>query len=133
MASALKFSTTLRNQLADSMGGTWDNGTLKIYDAAPPANPQTTYTGNILATITLPADSFAASISGVIAKAGTWSAVVGTSGTAAGFRLENSATGKIVDGTAGVSGDSPDLILDNKVLVSGGTVTVNTFTFTQPE
>ena len=133
MASALKFGTALRDQLANSMGGTWNTGTLVVYDAAPPANPQTGYTGNILATITLPNPAFGSSTTGVVSKSGTWSATVSLSGTAAGFRMTSNDTTKIIDGTAGVSGDSPDLVLDNKVLVAGGVVTVNTFTFTQPE
>ncbi len=133
MASALKFGTTLRNQLADNLGGTWDSGSLVIYDTAPPANPQATYSGVALATITLPADAFSAAVNGVASKNGTWSDTVDSSGTAAGFRMLSSDTTLVLDGTAGVSGDSPDMVLDNKVLVAGGTVTVNTFTFTQPE
>jgi hypothetical protein len=133
MASALKFGTALRTQLADSMGGAWDSGSLVIYDTAPPANPQATYSGVALATITLPASAFAAAIDGVVSKDGTWSDTVDESGTAAGFRMLSSDTTKVIDGTAGVSGDSPDMVLDNKVLVAGGTVTVNTFSFTQPE
>lgn len=133
MAIALKFSTTLRNQLADSLGGTWDLGTLKIYDTAPPASPQDTYTGNLIATIILPADAFSAAVLGVISKAGVWSDTVYASYTAAGFRMEDAATGKKIDGTAGIASDLPDLVLDNKVLIAGGTVTVTSFTFTQPE
>ncbi len=133
MASALKFSTTLRNQLADSFGGSFDSGTMAIYSGAPPADPQTAPTGVLLATINLPADAFAAAVTGVIAKNGAWSASVASSGTAGWFRLANSGGTIKVDGTAGVAGDTPDAVLDNKVLVAGGTVTVNTFTLTQPE
>lgn len=133
MASNLKFSTTVRNTLANAMGALWAGGTLTVYDSAPPANPQTTYTGNALVTITLPTPAFGAAVVGVISKSGVWSAVVSISGTAAGFRMTSSDSTQIIDGTAGIAGDTPDLVFDNKVLVAGGTVSDSTFSFTQPE
>jgi hypothetical protein len=133
MASALKFSTTLRNSIASNFGSTFNGGILIIYNAAPPANPQADYVGTALAVIPLPVPAFGSPATGVISKAGTWSAGVQVSGTAAGFRLKSADLTFIIDGTAGITSDTVDLVLDNKVLVAGGTVTVTACTITQPE
>jgi hypothetical protein len=133
MASALKFGTSVRNTLANSITTIWNSGILKIYDAVPPTNPQASYTGNLLAAITAPTTAFISATSGTASKAGTWSCTsVLTSGTAAGFRLsDSSTTAYILDGSVGLAGT--DMILDNVNLIEGGTVTVNSFTIIQPE
>jgi hypothetical protein len=133
MASALKFGTLVRNALADALAAVWNSGTLLIYDSAPPADPQTAFSGNLLVTINIPATAFGAASSGVASKAGTWSATVSASGTALGFRMIDSGGTKKMDGNIGLTASSPDMVLDNNVLVSGGTATVSTFTLTQPE
>lgn len=133
MASNLKFGTTLRNQLVTSMGTPWNSGSLFIYDGAPPADPQTAPSGNLLTTIVLPNPAFGSAANGVISKDGTWSGTVSQGGTAGWFRMTASGVDMDLDGTAGISTDTPDLVLDNKVLIQGGTVTVTSFTFTQPE
>ena len=133
MASALKYGTALRNQLADSLGGIWDGASLIIYDAAPPANPQTTYVGNILATLILPNPAFNTAVLGTVTKAGVWSCTISASGTAAGFRMISADTTNVCDGTAGIAADTPDLVFDNKILVMGGSLSDSVFSFTQPE
>jgi hypothetical protein len=133
MASARKLSTIARNILANSVVAEMASGEMHIYDAAPPANPQAAYVGTELAVIALPAPAFAAAVTGTISKSGVWSGPVSHSGTAAGFRLINGGGDVMLDGTAGVAGDTPDAILDNKTLVSGGSVVCTAFAITVPE
>ncbi len=133
MASGLKLGTTLRTALANAMAGLWNSGTVKIYSGSQPADPQTAPSGTLLATINIPSTAFGAASSGVASKSGTWSATVANSGTAGWFRMTSSDTTEIMDGTVDVAGNSPDMVLDSTSLVASGTVTVSTFTITQPQ
>ena len=122
MASNLVFATATRNALANAMKTFIDNGLyLVIRDGS----------SNILAAITIPSPPFGAASSGVITKAGTWSTTVTLSGTATTFIISPDGTTPYISGTVGMT-SGYDLNLDNNVLVSGGTVTISTFTITQP-
>lgn len=140
---ALRLSTALRNAMLNSwINGTaasmWDSGVLEIRSGTIPADADTAPTGTVLASITLPADSFAAAASGAVAKAGTWAdSSADAAGTASWFRLRQSGdagttntTDERIDGTVGTSG--ADLNLDNTSIGAGQSVTINTFTLTQP-
>lgn len=136
-------STALRNQIINGIlnsqaGISFDSGTLEIRSGAAPG-PDAAATGTVLATITLPADAFAAASAGAAAKSGTWedtSADAG--GTAAHFRIiqsgdTNGATGSTderIEGTVSTSG--ADLNLDSTSISAGQTVTISTFTVTMP-
>jgi hypothetical protein len=133
MASALKFGTILRNLLAEAWGATWNSGTFLIYDTAPPANPQATYTGNLLATINIPSTAFGSAIVGVINFNGEWKATIADGANAAGFRMISSDGTKKMDGTCGLVGDTPDAVFDVLLLVVSGKAKIDTFTYTQPE
>lgn len=136
-------STALRNQIINGIlnsqaGISFDSGTLEIRSGAAPG-PDAAATGTVLATITLPADAFAAASAGAAAKSGTWedtSADAG--GTAAHFRIiqsgdTNGATGSTderIEGTVSTSG--ADLNLDSTTISAAQTVTIDTFTVTMP-
>ena len=125
MASNLVFATSTRNALANAMKTFLDNSgasgfTLDLLSAGAVH----------LVSINLPSPPFGAAAVGVITKAGTWSATVGTSGTATNFAIYDISPAAVITGTVGTA--DADLILDNNVLVSGGTVTISTFTITQP-
>jgi hypothetical protein len=132
-ASLLKFGTAVRDQLANSMGSTWSGGSLLIYDALPPVNPQTAFSGNLLATITIPTPAFSSSINGTITKTGAWSGLVSSSGTATGFRMLSSDGTFKMDGSVGISTSIADMILQSVILTYDGTVSVLSFVITQPE
>jgi hypothetical protein len=126
MASNLVFSTATRNALANAMRTYIDNngasgGELVLLSAG--ASP--------LCTITIPSPPFGVAAAGVITKSGTWSATVGSSGTATNFMITFDSSTPQITGTVGVT-SGYDLNLDNNVLVAGGTVTISTFTITQP-
>lgn len=75
--------------------------------------------------------NFAAASAGVIGKTGTWSSANVATGTAGHFRLIDSTTTYVIQGTVGES--LSDIILGNTSLVSGKTLTVGKFQLTMPE
>jgi len=127
---AVQLSITLRNNRLDQVevtAGTSAN--LYIRTGAQPADCATADSGTLLCTIALPSDWMNAAASGQKTKLGTWSATASGTGTAAHFRIKDSAgTNCHLQGSVGQG--SGDLSLDNTSIVSGQTVTVNSFTLT---
>lgn len=117
---ALTQNDATRNELATAFGNLFNTGTLEIRTGADA----------VLATITLPGSAFGSPTAGAIAKSGTWSATASASGTAAKAVFISSDTLKTASVTVGTSG--ADLIIDDASIVSGGTVTVTSFTYTVP-
>lgn len=129
---AEKLNTAMRNRQADSLGDDFNSGTLKIYTGSQPASADDAASGTLLVTINLPADAFAAAASGAAAKSGTWSGVAGATGTAGWFRLANSAGTRHVDGAVTATGGGGEIELDSTSITSSQTVTINSFSITQP-
>jgi len=128
---AVQLSTTVRNARLDAIEtaiGT--SAVLKIRSGAQPADCATADSGTVLATFSLPSDWAAAASSGSKAKSGTWQdSSADATGTAGHWRLYASdGTTCHAQGSCGQG--SGDLSLDNTSIVSGQTVTVNTFTLT---
>lgn len=137
---ALRLSTGARNAIANLVGGWFDSGTLEIYSGAQPASPNNAPSGTLLASISLPADAFAAASNGAVALQGTWedSSANGT-GTAGWFRFVasgdsggSSTTAIRVDGAVTATGGGGELELVNTSLVTGQPVQITSFTFTMP-
>jgi hypothetical protein len=136
MALLLKLSTTVRNarldQIETTIGAT---PVLQIWSGTIPANCAAADAGDgaLLVSINLPADWMAAAAGGAKAKLGAWSglglAAAGAGVDATHFRLKVGATCHI-QGTVGESGDTPDMVLDNKNIAQNQTVTITTFTIT---
>ena len=138
---ALRISTGLRNTLLDSgIQSVFNSGILDIYSGSQPAAANDVPSGTLLASITLPADAFAAAGSGAVAKSGTWSdSSANNTGTAGWFRLKTSAdtgasstTEARMDGSITATGGGGNMELDSTSITSGQAVTVSTFTITQP-
>lgn len=125
---ALQYSVTVNNARLDAFESTTGTAAiLEIRSGAAPATCATADSGTLLVSITLPSDWMNAASAASKTKLGTWSAAAAAAGTAAHFRIKNSAgTVCHAQGTAGTSGT--DMILDNASIGSGQTVTVNTFT-----
>lgn len=131
---ALSLNISLRNLLANAFGAHFDSGFLRVYDGTAPADADTAIGAqNLLAEVTLPVDSFAAAATGAVAKNGTWEDNdINLSGTAAWFRLADSLTGEVLQGTVTATGGGGDMTVDDVAFVAGGVFTVTGFTVTMP-
>lgn len=136
---AIVMSPTMKRVILDGVfnsgsGVNFDSGVLEIRSGAAPG-PEAAEGGTLLASITLPADAFAAAASSSIAKAGTWQdASADNTGTAAHFRMRRSGdaggastTTSRLEGTVGTSGS--DINLDSTSITAGQSVTITSFSF----
>lgn len=119
---ALTQNTALRTTLADAWADVFSGGTLEILTAGL----------SLLATIALPGPAFSAGVAGVASKTGTWSAVASGSGIASVGRFISADTLKIADVSITESGGGGDMIINDEDVISGGTVTVLTFSYIAP-
>jgi hypothetical protein len=55
------------------------------------------------------------------------------SGDAGHFRMYDSDSVCILQGTSGEAADTPDMTFDNKTIVAGGTIAISSMTVTMPE
>ena len=110
-----------RNELAAALGALFNSGTLEI---------RTSGGASLLATISLPASAFGSPSAGAVAKSGVWSVTASGSGVARVGRFISSDTNKTMEVT--IAESAAEMIIDDENIVSGGTVTINTFTITQP-
>lgn len=105
---------------------------LQIRTGSQPANCAAADTGSLLCEITLPADWLTSASGGAVSKNGTWSGTASGTGTAAHFRIKDSAgTTCHLQGSVTLTGDGGDMTVDNTSIVSGQTVTVTSFTYTR--
>jgi hypothetical protein len=133
MASNLKLATATRNAMLDAITtAVGSNGLLDIYSGTQPASPTTAITTQtLLAQLACSATFAAAASSGVLtASAITQDSSANASGTATWYRLKTSGGTGVVDGTVGTT--SSDLVLNTASIVSGGPVSVTSFTYTAP-
>lgn len=137
MASNLKISTAARdaacNAIVDLIDAGTPPGTCVIRTGAPPTNVADADSGTLLGTLTFSTTAFGASSTGTATAATiTSDTSADNSGDAGHFRIKNQAGTTIIQGTAGNSGDAPDMVFDNKTIVSGGTIAISSMTFTIP-
>lgn len=129
----LQKNTALRNIQAAALGAVFDGGTLEIYTGSQPGSPNSAPSGSLLCTITIPNPAFGSPASGVITKAGSWSAVATDSGTAGWARFISAATTESMDAVVTMVPGGNDLLINNINIVIGNTVTVVSLTITTPE
>lgn len=147
---ALRLSTGARTALAgtSSLKAIFQGGLLEIYSGGQPASADYAETGSKLVRITLGSGTWATSgtagltfgtaSAGQLPKsADVWSGAVSLAGVAGYFRLYGtggtsgtSVSENRIDGNVGVSGS--DLVLANTSLVSGATLTIDTFSLEVP-
>lgn len=130
---AIQLSTTLRNnmvgQYETTIGAT---PKLQIRSGAQPATCATADSGTLLCELTLPSDWMGAASSGAIALAGSWTGTGAAAGTAAHYRLKDSAgTTCHEQGSITATGGGGDLTLDNTSIASSQAVSVTSWTRTQ--
>lgn len=127
----------------NSTGVAIDNFIFEIRSGAQPATADLAPTGTVLASITLPADSMAATVNpaATTAKAGTWQdASADATGTAGYFRIRAASdagttnnTDRRIDGAITATGGGGELELQNTSIAITQQVTITTATFTQPK
>lgn len=109
-----------------------NGGFLELYTGTQPATPDTALSGNtLLATLALSATAFGASSSATKTANAITSATAAATGTATFFRAYKSdATTAVIDGSVGTSG--ADLNLNTTSIVTGATVSVSSWTVSDP-
>lgn len=140
MASNFKISTAARNAACNALVDLIDAGTgagrLEIRVGSPPTNVGDASSGTLLATLTFSATAFGNASTGVAtANSITSDTTADASGDAGYFRIYAGAAGDtaaLFQGTAGESGDTPDMVFDEKSIVAGGTVACSSMTLTMP-
>lgn len=117
------------NGQADDLSARLNSGFLRIYDGTQPATADTAITTQtLLAELTFSATAAPAAVNGLI----TFNAIgsdtsANATGTATWFRcFASNGTTVVMDGSVGTS--SSNLVLNSTSIVSGGTVSVSSFT-----
>ena len=124
MANDFVISTAVRNAGCNAMVDLIDAGatagTLKIYNGAKPAGPETAITTQtLLATLTFSDPALGDALVGVAtADTITSDTDVDATGTAAWFRIADSDGNAIADGTVGTSGS--DINFDTSLQAAEG-------------
>jgi hypothetical protein len=132
---AFRLSTAARNAAADGIVDLIDAGagagTIAIRTGAQPTNVGDADTGTLLATLVFSDPAFGAAAGGTATAAAiTSDTSADASGTAGHFRIKDSNGAIVADGTCGQG--SGDLSFNSSSIVSGGTVSISSFTISQP-
>lgn len=135
MANNPKLTNAAASAAADAVVDLVDGGAgaglLRIYDGTQPTTADTAIGSQVLlAELTMSDPAFGAASNGVAtASAITADGSANATGTATWFTIVTSAGTRIFDGSVGTS--SADLVLNTTSIVSGATVSVTAFTYTQ--
>jgi hypothetical protein len=126
-----RLNDNLANDLLDGIDSVFNSGTLEIRSGSQPASANDAATGTLLASIAVPADSFAAASGRSKAKAGTWEDTsADNTGTAGWFRLKNGADTRRLDGAVTATGGGGQMEVDSTSFTAGQQFTVTAFTLT---
>jgi len=120
------------NAEGDALAPLLNSGYLRIYTGSQPATADTAIGAQVLlAELRFNATAAGATVAGVITFNAITSATAAATGTAAWFRaLKSDGTSAIFDGTADVTANTPNLVLNSVAISSGATVSVTSFTHT---
>ncbi len=115
-----------------------NGGTLEIRTGSAPSTPESTQTGTVLVTFTLPNPAFGTPVTtsgDAVATANSISAATATAGSpsnAGYFCAKNSSGTPVMIGTVTATGGGGDLTLDNISIATGQSVTITSWTITDP-
>lgn len=128
-----QLSTTLRNNMVGQYETTiGTTPKLQIRTGAQPANCAAADSGTLLCELTLPSDWMTAASGGSISLNGSWTGTGAAAGTAAHYRLKDSAGGTCHEqGSVTATGGGGDLTLDNTSIAVSQAVSVTSWTRTQ--
>ena len=130
---AIQLSAAVRNARLDAIEtAIGASAILKIRSGAPPATCATADSGDVLATLSLPADWMAAASSGSKAKSGTWEdSSADMAGSAGHYRIYASdGVTCHLQGTVTATGGGGDMTLDNIVIALAQDITITGFSWT---
>lgn len=119
-------AASIRNTLADVIASATDasgNGKIKIYAGT---------LATLLAEFSLPSPPFGVVTGGVHTAEPITSVTASATGTAESFALTDGADNLVLQGTVGVAGSGADCILNTTALVTGGLVSISSFTYAAP-
>lgn len=127
-------AVTANLMLDAGIGSLANNGKLRIYDGAQPLSGGGALTGQVLlAEFTMAGDAFPGAAAGVLTANPITAAVGLAGGNANWYRLLRSdGTTTIIDGSVGLEGDNPDVIIDDVAIELGEPVAVTGFQITMP-
>ena len=130
---AVQYSVAVRDAQNDAFETTTGvSAKLQLRTGAAPADCATAASGTLLCELALPADWMSASASGTKDKLGTWSGTGAAGGSAAHFRIvDSAATTCHMQGTVTATGGGGDMTLDNVVIAVAQAVSVSTFTISR--
>lgn len=130
---AVQLSTAVRNAKVAAYETTLGTTPkFQIRTGSQPADCAATATGTLLCEITLPSDWLSAPSSGAGSLAGSWTGTAVATGTAAHYRILDSAgTTCHEQGSITATGGGGDLEVGTTSVSSGTTVTINTFVRTE--
>lgn len=120
--------------VVDSIDAGAGAGTISIYDGTQPADANTALSGQtLLAELTFSDPAFGATNTSGVATASaiTDDSSANATGTASWARIEDSDNNTIFDCDVGTSGAT--INLNTVSIVSGGTVSITSFTITMPD
>lgn len=113
-------------------------GRIDILDGTQPADVSVAIGAqNVLGSCVLTATAFPTAVDNTGQATATASSITpgtaGAAGTATWFRAYDGAGLAIIDGSAGLSGASPELVLDDETFEVNDTITVASWVINQPE
>lgn len=133
---ATRISSASRNAAANGIVDLIDAagaaGTLELRTGAQPATADDVATGTLLATFTLPRPCFGNAAAGVATAAAIATVQGVAAGTAAYFRVKDSAGATIIDGSVTATGAGGDLTLNTTTVSVGVDVGITSWTVTMP-
>jgi hypothetical protein len=133
----LTLTTAIRNTMTDAIVDSLDAGagpgTIQIRSGTRPADPATTATGTLLATVTCADPAFGASSSGAATISDPAAVTAVATATATWFRALDSNAAACFDGLVTATGGGGDLTLTTTSIVSGMQVDVTGGTITVPQ
>lgn len=136
----MKLASATRNAAADAVVDLIDGdgggpGYIQIRTGSPPASPQVSATGTLLATLTFSPTAFGNAGAVVTGRADaatiTGDSSIDATGTAGWFRVYDADNAPILDGTVGTSG--ADINFNSVSFVAGGACNITSLTVTMPE
>lgn len=132
-----RLPTNVRNAMANAAVDLIDAGPaagmVQIRTGAQPGSAGSAATGTLLGTLTLSDPAFADAVNGTATAGAVMSdSSADASGTAGWFRVLDSTGATVMDGAISEAGGGGEMILDKTAIVAGGTISVTSWTVTQP-